>query len=271
MKVKIKTNIDKLEVTYTCSSDWREKLSETNKLICGESFEVVLERLEESTSLYKHNFSIHCGNIFVGNLYFGSYNMNRPYIYMAVDNQMLYTNLNGLGYIEQALNLNFFRISKLDICLDSNLNVIDRFYKLLKDDKQTIIINNKAIKDRQSIIDNIIHLSSGSLQSIRKIKSFVIKGNEMELVGYNKSVEIEKTGKDYIKDNLGLDKKIYRLEIRLKNYKLINNALQYCNVNMEELYYHPFDENINRIFYYTLNRIIRIKPNISLLNYLLKK
>ena len=163
---------------------------------------------------------------------------------MAVDNQMLYTNLNGLGYIEQALNLNFFRISKLDICLDSNLNVIDRFYKLLKDDKQTIIINNKAIKDRQSIIDNIIHLSSGSLQSIRKIKSFVIKGNEMELVGYNKSVEIEKTGKDYIKDNLGLDKKIYRLEIRLKNYKLINNALQYCNVNMEELYYHPFDENI---------------------------
>lgn len=268
MKTIFKTNIDKLEVTYTCSLEWRERLADTNRLICGEDNEVVLERIETSTSLYKHNFIIFNRDVFVGNLFFGSYNPNRPYIYLAIDNKMLYTHLAGITYIAQALNLQYYRLSKLDICLDTNKNIINKFYQLLKDEAKTIIVNNKSIKDRRTMIDNLIHFSSGSLKSIHKIKSFIIKGNEIELAGYDKGLEINKTRKDYIKDNLGLNKKIYRLEIRMTNYKQISKALEMCGIKMDEIYYHPFGESLNKVFYYTLNRIIRIKPNISILDYL---
>lgn len=269
MDKKLKVNLDRLEVTYTCSTEWREILADSNRLVCGENGEIILERAESTTSLYKHNYRVLCDNIFVGNLFFGSYNPNRPYIYLAVDNKMLYTHLAGITYIEQALNLQYYRISKLDICLDSNRNIINKFYRLLKDDSKTIIINNKSIRDRRAIVENLIHFSSGSLRSIRKIKSFIIKGNEIELAGYNKGLEIDKTEKYYIKDNLGLGNKIYRLEIRMTNFKQINKALEMCGIKMDEIYYHPFGESLNRVFYYTLNRIIRIKPNISILDYLL--
>lgn len=177
----------------------------------------------------------------------------------------------GLSYIEQALHLSYYRISKLDICLDTNVNVINRFYRLLKDESQTLIINNKVINDRYAIITKLIHYSTGSLKNVRRNKSFIIKGNEIELVAYNKLNEIENISKkEYIKENLQMDKKIYRLEVRFSNFKQIKKALKMCSVDIEELYYFPFADLLEQIFVSTLNRIIRFTNNQCILNYLLK-
>lgn len=270
MKTRFKFNIDRLEVTYTCSEEMRELFASiTDEHICGMNNDVRVVRTTCTT--YLHNFAIYCSNMYVGQLFFDTPNPNRPHIYLVADNEILYTCVGGLSYIEQALHLSYFRISKLDICLDSNINVINRFYRLIRDETQTLIINNKIIKDRYGIIDKLVHYSTGSLKNFRRNKSFVLKGNEIELVAYNKQQEIDNISKkEYIKENLQMDKKIYRLEIRFTNFKQIQKALTMSYVDINDLYYYPFEDLLEQIFVTTLNRIIRLSNNQCVLNYLLK-
>ena len=270
METKYKFNIDRLEVTYICPQETREIFANIgDKFICGMNDDVLLERCENLT--YHHNFAVYCSDLYVGQLFFDSPNPNRPYVYLAVDNRILYECVAGLSYIEQALHLSYYRISKLDVCFDTNRNIINRFYKLLKDESQTIIINNKAIRDRYAVIDNLLHLSTGSLKNIRRVKSFSIEGNEIELFGYDKREELTKSGKGYIKENLQMGKKFYRLEVRFSNHKQIQKALDMCGVDITELYYCPSDDLLEPIFVNTLNRIIRLKDRKCILNYLLQK
>ncbi len=270
MNTKYKFNIDKLEITYTCSGEIRELFANIiDEHICGEDNDVRVVRTACTT--YCHNFAVYCTNMYVGQLFFDTPNPNRPHIYLAVENEILYTCVAGLSYIEQALHLSYYRISKLEICLDTNVNVINRFYRLLKDETKTLIINNKVIYDRYAIINKLIHYSTGSLKNIRRIKSFILKGNEIELVAYNKQQEIDNISKkEYIKENLQMDKKIYRLEIRFTNFKQIQKALTMSYVDINDLYYYPFEDLLEQIFVTTLNRIIRLSNNQCVLNYLLK-
>ena len=270
MNTRYKFNIDRLEVTYTCPKEIREFLASIkDENICGMDNDVRVVRTACTT--YCHNFAVYCSNIYVGQLFFDTPNPNRPHIYLAVDNRILYTCVGGLSYIEQTLHLSYYRISKLDICIDTNINIINRFYRLLKDETQTLIINNKVIRDRYNIIDKMIHYSTGSLKNIRRNKSFILKGNEIELVAYNKQQEIDNSSqKEYIKENLQMDKKIYRLEVRFTNFKQIQKALKMCYVDISELYYYPFEDLLEQIFVSTLNRIIRFIDNKCILNYLLK-
>ena len=135
----------------------------------------------------------------------------------------------------------------------------------------TVCLTSKNSNARYAIIKKLIHSSIGSLKNIRRNKSFILKGNEIELVAYNKQQEIDNSSKkEYIKENLQMDKKIYRLEVRFKNFKQIQKALNMSNVDIEELYYFPFEDLLEQIFVSTLNRIIRLGNNKSILNYLLK-
>jgi hypothetical protein len=270
MNTRYKFNVDKLEITYTCYEEIREFLAGIKEEhICGQDNDVRIMRTASTT--YLHTFAVYCSSMYVGQLFFDTPNPNRPHIYMAVDNEILYTCVAGLSYIEQALHLSYFRISKLDICLDTNVNVINRFYRLLKDESKTLIINNKVIYDRYAIVNKLIHYSTGSLKNFRRNKSFILKGNEIELIAYNKQQEIDNISKkEYIKENLQMDKKIYRLEVRFANFKQIHKALKMSYVDINDLYYYPFDDLLEQIFVNTLNRIIRFNNNKCILNYLLK-
>ncbi len=87
MEVKYKFNIDKYEITYTCHEQWRLHLSQIAKQASfGENGDVVLIRIENT--VYENSFEVHCSNLFVGTLLFGSYNKNRPYIYLSVNNEL---------------------------------------------------------------------------------------------------------------------------------------------------------------------------------------
>ena len=270
METKWKFNVDRMEITYTSSPELRALLAEQKGMyVCGADDDVVLKR--ENNLTYNHTFSVFCKDLPVGELYFDSPNPNRPYIYISVNNEILYECLAGISYIEQALGLTYYRISKLDVCLDTNRNIINRFYQLLRDESQTLIINNKAIKDRKATVKSLLHVSIGSLDSIHRFKSFYVKGNGIELKAYDKREEIEESGKEYIKENLDLGKRIYRMEVRLPNHKQVKTALEMCGVDKDELYYHPFSDNIEVIFVRNLNRIIHLKGRYCLLDYLLQK
>lgn len=268
MEQKSKFNIDRMEITYKCTPELRKRLAEEkNGLACGENNDVVLSR--DNNRTYHHNFSVFCSNMPVGELYFDSPNPNRPYVYLSVRNEILYTCVGGLSYIEQALGLKFYRISKLDVCIDTAKNIIGGFYKLLKDESKTIILNNKAIKDRKATINEILHVSIGSLDNTRKNKSFYIKGNEIELKAYDKRAEIMRSGKEYITENVQVGKRIYRMEISIPNHKEVKKALLMSEVDMTELYVSPSEKLIAMVFLRNLDRIIHLKGKESLLEYLL--
>ena len=171
--------------------------------------------------------------------------------------------LAGLSYIEQAINLKFLRISKLHISLDCNKNLINGFYRLLKNREVDFIINNRKVESMDEEIDSLLHVSTGSRKKIHKNKSFYIANSEkdLELNGYDKSKELLETGKQYIIDNIGFSK-IYRFEVRMNNYKMVSESLQMANINNEKLYYNLFNEDVlNTIFYVAMNRLIRVQIN----------
>jgi len=264
-KLKVKYNVDKLEVTYTCSESMRNELSEIS--YDYQTGSVYLVRF--SATYYEHNFHVYYAGVYVGELFFGSYNKNRPHIYLQVGNELLYQNINLLYSTEQELNLNLYRLSKIDICLDTNRNVLDAFYALLKDKSITLVVNNKKVCDRKETIANIIHISTGSLNNIRKNKQFCLKCNSFEVKGYNKSLEIQESGKQYIQEALKM-KKIYRVEVSFSNFRQIKEDFDLLPIDSKTLYYNLRDQKLlKQIFEKALFRSIHISPNISVLSYLL--
>lgn len=68
MKTRFKFNIDRLEVTYTCSEEMRELFASiADEHICGMDNDVRVARTTSTT--YLHNFAVYCTNMYVGQLF----------------------------------------------------------------------------------------------------------------------------------------------------------------------------------------------------------
>lgn len=138
-------NIDKLELSYNLDNECKSKLESINEL----SFSNFTLIRKNNDSNYRNNFDIILvdSGLLFGTLYFGSYNVNRQKIYISVDNRTLYSNnLLILSDIESKLNLELYSISKLDLALDFNYNIINKFYKLFKCEELEFIILNRDIQ-----------------------------------------------------------------------------------------------------------------------------
>lgn len=269
-ETKFDISIDKLEITYTWNEETRTYIESLNYLQCGEFGEISIKRIENRN--YHHQFVVlgpgdDGDDTVIGDLFFGSPNPMRPYVYLSVRNPILYKEymLRGISYIEQALHLEFFRISKLHLAFDVNVNIINRFYKLLKNENVDFVINNKKIKSMDEKIHSLIHVSVGTRKNRYQDKSFYVKNNDDSLVlsAYNKALELaENSAKDYIALKVGFDKRIYRLEVRLNCYKVIRETLQAANIKGEELYCSLVDSNtLMKLFWVSINRLIRIQKS----------
>lgn len=264
MKNNIHFGIDKLEVTYTCPPPVRKNLGDVVDEY--EQGAVSIRRLPPTH--YANNFSVYYEGVYIGVLSFGTYNPNRPNLYLTVDNELLYSNIELIYMVEKELGLLYYRISKLDICMDTPKNVVERFYDLLHDKSLTLVLNNKKLIDRKKIVEDILHISTGSLTNVRKNREFCIKGYEFELKGYNKAIEIQRSGKRYIKDHLGMEK-IYRMEFSYKNYRIFKEQLDLTDINHTTLYNNLSNQNILKtIFDAALYRILHISPSTPILEYL---
>ena len=259
--MKIQFHLDKLEVAFKKNEVLQNHLNTNDKF---ESYEFLLVR-NRTESNYKNNFDIYYidGSKF-GNLYFGSYNINRQLIYISITNENLYNDkFKYIVNLQEQLNLEFHQISRIDFANDCNINAVNKFYKLLKNEDYDIIILNKSIKIDDNIND-LLNISQGTRKNIHKFKSFYIQNKEKGLVlnCYDKKKEIEdnNNAKSYILDHFNY-KEVYRIEVRT-NHHLLIDSLNSLGFTDDYLYYiiinSIFDE-LYLLFENLLNRLIRIK------------
>lgn len=254
-------NIDKLELSYNLDNECKSKLESINEL----SFSNFTLIRKNNDSNYRNNFDIILvdSGLLFGTLYFGSYNVNRQKIYISVDNRTLYSNnLLILSDIESKLNLELYSISKLDLALDFNYNIINKFYKLLKcEELEFIILNKKYSIDDE--ISGLLNVSTGTRKNIHLFKSFYINNKEkgLSLSAYNKLKEIKDNDntKSYISDLINSNK-IFRLEIRTNHTLLKDSLLKlgYSDSYLHDIIINRINDELFELYNHLLNRLIRI-------------
>lgn len=264
-QVKKTFNIDKLELTYSLT-DYKKTFYSTRdtEIVLGNQNDIKLKRNLKATNSYSVMFDVTCKKKKIGSFFFGSSRSIRQNAYILVDNTLLYNGgLQLLPYVECSLGLVFKKISKLDVCLDTDVNVQKMFYKLLRDPNETIVVNGKSIRDRSQPLDSILYISKGCLNNLHKVKTLevICKNRKNLLRVYDKHNEIETTShKEYITQAHGFGKnRLYRMEISLGGCKAITKAFEdicfthaYVHVNLSN------QEVLSKIFMVTLNRLIRL-------------
>ena len=267
--LKFNISLDKLEITYQGSQRVRDGLADIKESKVMN--EITIRRVEKPKH-YLHEFLLF-GKDFtdergeyerpIGVLYFGSHNENRPHIYINYHNAVLYDAymLASRFYVEEALGLDYLRVSKIDIALDLNRNIVSRFYRLYRDEAYSLVILNKRYKDIDESVKEVLHISTGTRKRPFKNRSFFIenKDKSLGLRCYNKSEELTESEKDYI-PNVSGKLPMYRLEVSLGNHKNIAKTLALLGVyHAEELYSKLQTEDfLLSLFLATLNRLIRV-------------
>lgn len=267
--LKYNISLDKLEITYQASQQVRDALAtiEESKVIN----EITVVRIEKPQH-YQHEFllfgkdySVERGEYVraIGVLFFGSVNENRKHIYISYNNAALYDTymLATRFYVEAALGLEFYRVSKLDIALDLNRNVITRFYRLYRDETYSLVILNKCYKDLDESVKEVLHISTGTRKRPFKNRSFYIENKDKSLTlrCYNKTAELSESEKEYI-PNVSGKLPMYRLEVSLANHKNIVKSLSQLGVyDADEVYCKLQNEEfLFSLFLTTLDRLIRV-------------
>lgn len=278
-KVNWNLSIDKLEITYQATQQVRDALAaiEGRKVIN----EITVVRVEKPMQ-YQNEFLLFGKDyneeqgVFerqIGVLYFGSVNLNRQHIYVNYHNAVLYDAylLASRFYVEEALGLDFFRVSKIDLALDLNINVVRRINRIYRDEALSLVILNKCYKSMDETVNEVLHIAKGTRKAPMKIRSFYIedKNKSLTMRCYNKSEELKESRKDYI-PNVSGKLPMYRLEVSLANHKTIVKTLAQLGVANEEEVYSKLQckDFLFSLFLTTLNRLIRVNKGRKRMNLL---
>lgn len=262
LKMRCDIHLDKLEIAYNASQEVRDRLEDVNYYPLDQ---FNLTRIVGKD--YKNHFEITLDNgDKYGELYFGSYNVCRQKMYIRLDNKVCYDDSIGyLSHMESKLGIEFDSISHIDIAMDFDRNIINKFYRLLHNEEIDFIILNKRVGMAEEVKD-LLNVSTGLRSNIHKFKSFYIQNKErgLTLNGYDKTKEIEDNGnvKGYIKEVLGF-KHIYRLEVRTTHKLLLDT---FTKLGIDDMYVYlgllANDKSILYTLYFELlNRLVRIVYN----------
>lgn len=256
-KTKAFINIDKLIIAYN-DNKLKEKLS--NLHFNNDFNEISLIEVNPKNPIYKnynnaYNIYFRYNNerIKFGLLYFGSKKIENNFIYIKVDNEILYNNeyLNLIYYIEESLYLRFHHIYALDICYDTNINLIKCAINMGNDKEITPIILDSKIKDNKAFIKNYFYICSGTLDNPIKYKSLYIRNKEKDLIAniYDKRFEIDicNNDKKYISDRF--ENCIYRFEVRAQTKSLFDTIKKITNINQNEYGREVCRDILNEICY----------------------
>ena len=285
-------NIDKLEITCQFNGEKVKNKLKSSQIgeenYFGPNDELKIVRKE--SSFYENNFRILIKDIDsnddvvyrdFGDLFFETYNIYRQNVYIMVSNKILYNDFLSalIPEIPEVLELTFIRISKLDIAMDFNFNVIRPFNSLFKDEKLHLILNGKKVKTMQERLPNVLTLCTGSRKNPLKNRTPFIKNKNgsLEFTAYDKNKEIEESNKTYIQEKLGFDK-VYRFEVRAKNYHALKDTFNFliskneviddlhllCLLQDQRTLTELFELFVDRLFRFTYKR-----QKVDLLNFLL--
>lgn len=264
-------NIDRLEIAFLPTTEKAREILSNGLNYYGEMFAITTASPTTDNALY-YNITLSNGMHF-GEIVFGNKKFNKDKIYINVSNEILYTSyLYIVNEVAAILDLEIHSISRLDLAYDTNKNVIEKFYSILRNNEYDLKILNK-IYGMNDEIGTLLHVSSGTRNNVRKNKSFYIKNIEggLTLHCYNKSKEIEDNGnkKQYIKDVVNSNK-IYRLEIRLEHF-ILNDTLKKIGFTDSYLYTILLNrDNAELFFLYQtlLDRIIEVKHKRKSISFL---
>lgn len=270
---KVKMNFDKIEICYVGSKELIDNIENT-KHWERDGYYLELENSENKDnretilSIWIYDYNEENGKIKFGTLKFGnSFESDEDtirYCWLRVDNKILYnksilsTTLHSIYYIQDDLGLEFNNITSIDIAVDSNICWFRRIKSAMRNNELIPIILNKSYpnigervkpfrydlgENRKRYLEDTIYISN--------------KEKDMQFCVYNKSEEIEESGKFYIKDWFKGNSKIFRAEVRLKN-KSLNDFCEKNNLSQFDLYMKFYDMDLwFDIYYFYSSRIIR--------------
>ena len=230
---------------------------------------VELKKNTETKTHYKNNYDVIYNGIRLGLLYWETYGYGNEYAHFKFFNNVLYTG-EWVLYKEafKDLKLVINHITRLDLANDSNINIAERYSKIISDTNNEIIINNTLIKDRKKLLESPYFRVRGSLDN--PYQDFTInfdsKDKSLKLKGYNKTNEInEHSHKTYQIEDSFKNETIYRLEVSITakqfskeefdTYKLLQDLE--TNRYKQKL----FDKYLRKLFRYSHHR----KPRRTLL------
>lgn len=269
---KINLNVDKIEITYYLTHEIIDLLNGEQEIDFND-FKLIRNN-EDSNFAINYDIMIpnyECDAFYkkFGNIYFGSNRHFKNQIYVSIYNPLLYTydEKHYIYAITETIGLEFMEINYIEIAVDTNVNLISKYGKLMKNEDYTPIILNKKIKDMNKEITAIKNIYTGTRKNPNKYKSvyFTNKEGGLTLNIYDKKKEIKDNAntKNYIINDGEFSKsdKVIRYEIRALNH-IIKDTLNKSGYRQEDLYYQLFnDDFITNIFKDLSDRIIRIEDN----------
>lgn len=277
-------NIDKLEICCIASKENVDLLEDTLSWEF-DSFRISSNENIERNNIYESYFNIdilytnkddnkslswvNYATLKIGNTFEQSDNSYR-YVWIKLNNEVLYTEflnkiniLVFLDYIIDSLNLKFNNITKLDISIDTNINMFSKIKRAIRNEKYIPIVLGKSYENMNTIINRIGYYHTADR---RRYRTSTININnrdkDMCLSCYNKSQEInDNRKKEYIYKWNKSKSMIYRIEVRLKK-KAIKDYLERRKLSFYDIYIGINNrELLFDIFMFFSNRLIRFSQN----------
>ncbi|MBR5585827.1 MAG: hypothetical protein IKW36_06265 [Alistipes sp.] len=216
---------------------------------------------------HSQHFDVKLYGLGVATMYFDRYGAsdNEPYIWLRVDNYILYDKLLLIETLSltELLDFSFNNYTHLDLARDYLYNIGNRIRILMRNPELTTIVNGKQIKDRNKILNNVTRICNISLDrdggkslTIKQSKAIKNKYDGITLDSYDKVNEIKsKSHKQYILNFYGNPKRLHRLEVRLNNDDIKGIAKSLCITLTEDII---FDINkLDAIYLQALHSLLR--------------
>ncbi|GAP71722.1 hypothetical protein SAMD00024442_60_13 [Candidatus Symbiothrix dinenymphae] len=167
-------------------------------------------------------------------------------VWLWIENKVLYdkTQLWYLPSLTSDLGLSLRNVTELEIYIDStHKNIPNLLKRCIRDKNMTTVLNGKVVHDRKADRPEIVYTHSGNMEKYKTMtlniyskKALNNKLDGISICSYNKVIDCQKKGKNYILEQYDDPKILYRTEIRVGNEKF----KEYVNKNRIELYENLF-------------------------------
>ena len=212
----------------------------------------------------------------LGNLYFDRYASagNELYLWVKVENSVLYDGSfpEMINRLSGLLGLEFHGITSLDLARDFNYDIASRIRSLMRREDLAVIINGKEVRDRNTMLKGIVRSCGMSLAkdgkkglTIKQAKAAKNNHRGITLDCYDKSAEINNSGKRYIRDFYGNRKRLHRLELRM-NCEQIKRAFDSTWLT-PCLEYLENPKALDYLFIYALKSVLRFRKGRTVLQW----
>ncbi|MBQ2784099.1 MAG: hypothetical protein IJE99_03775 [Alistipes sp.] len=258
-----KTIIDELRLCYIAEPAFLTSLSTLN---FGERLELGQYTIVRIIAQhFEYYFNLIDNGHLVGYVYYGRYGDISNYLWVKVDNRLLYDD-NGLRQlildIQSLLPITFNNITKIDLAKDFKKNICYTINRYIRNKNIKTIINGKVLKDRKAKVKGLKYTYDANLDrvlhptiSLCQAKAEHNKSKGVAIQGYNKMEEIASSGKEYILAYYGYPKTLHRLEVRLNSgeisdyYKIIKKYQ-----SPEDIFNNDF---LSKMYDYHLGSVLR--------------